>query len=129
MPPMIMVHDVDPAQELTKKIGDLSKIDVFHNQILVGVYQRPQQTKSGLFLADSTRQEDRYQGKVGVVLKKGKQAFVDDETTKFTDNVEVGDWVFYRVSDGFPITVNGVLCRLLEEVHIKGRVPSPDQVF
>lgn len=125
----MMTHDVDPALELTKKIGDLTKVDVFHNQILVGVYQRPVKTKSNILLPDSVRQEDRYQGKVGVVLKKGAQAFVDDETTKFTDDVNVGDWVFYRVSDGFPITINGVLCRLLEEVHIKGRVPSPDQVF
>jgi co-chaperonin GroES (HSP10) len=129
VPPMIMVHDVDPAQDVTKKIGDLSKFEVFHNQILVGVYIRPEKTKSGLILADRTRDEDRWQGKTGVVLKKGKQAFVDDETTKFTDNVEIGDWVYFRVSDGFPITVNGVLCRLLEEAHIKGRVATPDVVF
>jgi hypothetical protein len=51
VPPMIMVHDVDPAQDVTKKIGDLSKFEVFHNQILVGVYIRPEKTKSGLILA------------------------------------------------------------------------------
>ena len=43
--------------------------------------------------------------------------------------VEVGDWVFYRVSDGFLLMRNGTLCRLLEEVHVKGKIPSPDVVF
>lgn len=125
-----MAHAIDPAEELKQKVGDLSSIEVMHNQILVAVYIRPDRTASGLYLADKTRDEDRYQGKAGLVLKKGPLAFVDDETNKFHgQNVEVGDWVFYRVSDGFPLMLNGTLCRLLEEVHIKGKINSPDVVY
>lgn len=125
-----MAHAIDPAEELQKKVGDLSGIEVLHNQILVAVYIRPDRTASGLYLADKTRDEDRYQGKAGLVLKKGPLAFVDDDTNKFHgQNVEVGDWVFYRVSDGFPLMLNGTLCRLLEEVHIKGKINSPDVVY
>lgn len=130
MPASLMVHSEDPAEELRAKIGDISKVDILHNQILVAVYVRPEKTKTGIFLADQTRNEDRYQGKAGLVLKKGPLAFVDDDTNKFHgQNVEIGDWVFYRVSDGFPLILNGTLCRLLEEVHVKGKIPSPDVVF
>ena len=130
MPAALMVHENDPAETLRKMVGDISKIDILHNQILVAVYIRPEKTKSGIFLADQTRNEDRYQGKAGLVLKKGPLAFVDDEANKFHgQNVAVGDWVFYRVSDGFPLVINGQHCRLLEEVHVKGKIPSPDVVF
>jgi co-chaperonin GroES (HSP10) len=130
MPASLMAHSENPAGELRAKIGDISKVDILHNQILVAVYVRPEKTKAGIFLADQTRNEDRYQGKAGLVLKKGPLAFVDDDTNKFHgQNVEIGDWVFYRVSDGFPLILNGTLCRLLEEVHVKGKIPSPDVVF
>ena len=130
MPPALMSHIEDPANEIRKRIGDISKIEVLHNQILVGVYIRPEKTKGGILLTSQTRDEDRYQGKAGLVLKKGPLAFVDDDNNKFHgQNVDVGDWVFYRVSDGFPLVFNGTLCRLLEEVHVKGKIPSPDVVF
>ena len=130
MPASLMTHASDPADELRAKIGNLSQVEILHNQILVGVYVRPEKTKSGIYLSDTTRNEDRYQGKAGLVLKKGPLAFVDDDANKFHgQNVEVGDWVFYRVSDGFPVVINGTLCRLLEEVHVKGKIPSPDVVF
>ncbi len=130
MPPALMSHVEDPANEIRKRIGDISKIEVLHNQILVGVYIRPEKTKGGILLTSQTRDEDRYQGKAGLVLKKGPLAFVDDDNNKFHgQNVDIGDWVFYRVSDGFPLVLNGTLCRLLEEVHVKGKIPSPDVVF
>ena len=130
MPAALMSHIEDPANEIRKRIGDISQIEVLHNQILVGVYIRPEKTKGGILLTSQTRDEDRYQGKAGLVLKKGPLAFVDDDNNKFHgQNVDVGDWVFYRVSDGFPLVLNGTLCRLLEEVHVKGKVPSPDVVF
>ena len=54
MPPMIMAHEVDPKQKLLKEIGDLSKVEIFNNQVLVAVYIRPQKTKSGIYLSDKT---------------------------------------------------------------------------
>jgi co-chaperonin GroES (HSP10) len=130
MPAALMSHAEDPAKEIRNRIGDISRIEVLHNQILVGVYVRPEKTKGGILLTSQTRDEDRYQGKAGLVLKKGPLAFVDDDNNKFHgQNVDVGDWVFYRVSDGFPLVLNGTLCRLLEEVHVKGKIPSPDVVF
>jgi len=87
-----MQHDVDPKQKLIEDIGDISKVELFNNQILVAVYIRPQKTKSGIYLTDKTTDEDRYQSKVGLVLKKGPTAFVDPE----------GKWF-----DGITVDVNG----------------------
>tara|TARA_R110000868_G_scaffold73119_1_gene212542 strand:+ start:435 stop:830 length:396 start_codon:yes stop_codon:yes gene_type:complete len=125
-----MEHKEDQRAKLLSAVGDLSEIEIMHNQILVAVYIRPEKTSSGIYLTSNTRDEDRYQGKAGLVLKKGPLAFVDDDVNKFKgQNVEVGDWVFYRVSDGFQVTINKQLCRLLEEVHVKGKIPRPDVVF
>ena len=79
MPFMIMDHAVDPKQKLLEDLGDLSTVEIFNNQILVAVYIRPNKTKSGIYLSDQSREEDKVQGKVGLVVKKGPSAFVDDE--------------------------------------------------
>lgn len=130
MPPMIMQHDTDPANTLKKELGDLSKVEVFNNQLLVAVYIRPQKTKSGIILTDKTTEEDRFQSKIGLVVKKGPAAFEDQSGEWFKDiSIEENDWIIFRPSDGWSITVNGVLCRLIEDVNVKGRVKHPDQIW
>lgn len=130
MPPMLMKHDDDPARVIFDKIGDLSKFEIFGNQLLVGIYIRPEKTKSGLYLSDKTRNEDAYQGKAAVVLKKGPSAFVSDANYDFKgQNVEVGEWIASFVSDGRSIMLNGQLCRIIEDHHIRLKIPAPDMVF
>lgn len=116
-------------EEILGSIGDLSAIEVMHNQILVGIYMRGDKIGS-IFIPDKTQDEDRWQGKVGLVLKKGPLAFVDDGANAFHEQtVADNDWVIYRVSDGFSIDINGTHCRLLEDVHIKGRVADPSVIY
>src|ERR1700689_5201919 len=113
MPAMLMHHEEDPAKTITKKIGKLDDIILFGNQVLLGVYERPKMTKSGIHLSDHTRSEDKHQGKAALVLKKGPFAFVSDANYDFRgQDVKEGDWVAIFVSDGRPITINGQLCRL-----------------
>ena len=127
---MIMAHPVDPAVSIKKEIGDLKGFELFGNQVLIGVYERPEQTKSGIILSDLTRKEDQYQGKAGLVLAKGPSAFVTDANYDFKgQDVKVGDWVAIFVSDGRKIVINGQLCRLVEDHHIRLRIPSPDAVY
>lgn len=130
MPFMPMEHETDPVEHLKKELGDLSTIEVFNNQILVAVYIRPQKTKSGIILTSQTTDEDRYQSKVGLVIKKGPQAFLDSSGEWF-DDVEINedDWIVFRPSDGWSITVNNVLCRMIDDVNIKARVDQPDRVW
>ena len=130
MPQMLMKHDVDPAKVIMGKVGDLSNFVLFGNKILIGVYERPTVTKSGIHLADVTRKEDAWQGKSGLVLLKGPSAFVSDENYNFCEqNVEIGDWVAISVSDGRSIVINGQLCRIVEDQHIRLKIPAPDVVF
>lgn len=130
MPPMIMEHDGDPKQKILEALGDLSNIEIFNTQALVAVYIRPQKTKSGLYLSDKTIDEDRYQGKVGLLVKMGPHAFHDENGEWFNDtNFRLHDWLVYRPSDGWSITVNGVLCRMLSDTQIKMRIQSPDAVW
>jgi co-chaperonin GroES (HSP10) len=127
---MTMEHVGDPREAIRDAIGDLSNVDIFFNWVLVAVYKRPEKTKSGIILTDDTRKEDEYQGKAGLVLKKGVQAFVDDANTSFQgQNVNVGDWVVIRPSDGWQVMINGVLCRMVQDVQVRLRIPSPDTAF
>jgi len=130
MPFMLMEHKVDPKDKLLEELGDLSSVEVFNNQLLVAVYLRPQKTKSGIYLTDNTTDEDRYQSKVGLVIKKGPSAFEDNNGEWFKDiKITEGDWIVFRPSDGWSITVNGVLCRMIDDTNIKCRIDSPDRVW
>jgi len=130
MPYMRMEHETDPAEAIRKEMGDISDIEIFHNQVLVAIYIRPEKTKSGLYLSSQTRDEDKYQGKVGLIIKKGADAFVDDTGKWFKGvNLDVGDWIYFRPSDGWQITVHGQLCRILDDTDVRGRIPQPDTVW
>jgi len=130
MPYMVMDHEVDPKTAILEEIGDISNLEVFNNQIVVAVYIRPQKTKSGIILTDKTTDEDRFQSKVGLILKQGPTAFDDPSGVWFSEmDVSEGDWVVFRPNDGWSITVNNVLCRMIEDVNVKGRIDHPDRVW
>jgi co-chaperonin GroES (HSP10) len=130
MPHMEMDHENDPAELLRKQAGDITSVEVFNNQLLVAVYVRPQKTKSGLYLTDKTTDEDKYQSKVGLVLKMGASAF-NDTSGEWFEGIEIneGDWIVFRPSEGWSITVNGQLCRMIDDINVKGRVDNPDRVW
>jgi co-chaperonin GroES (HSP10) len=127
---MQMHHEEDPKDKILKELGDISDVEIFNNQVLLAVYIRPEKTKSGIYLSDKVKDEDRFQGKVGLLVKRGPAAFVDDgEWFSGMDFSEAKDWLIYRPSEGWQITVNGVLCRIFQDVDIKGRISHPDRVF
>jgi len=130
MPAMLMSHDTDPREALLEKVGSLESVELFNNQVLVAIYVRPEKTRSGIILADTTRDEDKSQGKVGLVVKLGSDAF-DDPSGKWFNGtkLEIGDWVFFRASDGWAISINQVPCRILDDTNVRGRVQQPDQVW
>jgi hypothetical protein len=126
-------HAGDPGKELLRKVGDISDFELFHNSVLVAIYLRPNVATLGgkdFHLSDKTRDEDKFQGIVGLVLKKGPAAFVEDANQRFYGcDVAIGDWVFFRASDGVAMKVNGVLCKRVVDVLIEGRIPHPDYVY
>lgn len=124
-----MHHEKDPADAIRAELGDIAGFDILHNQVLVAVYQRPAKTKSGLILASQTLDEDRYQSKIGLVLKGGPEAFKSSDAWVFPDTIREGSWIVFRPSDGWAVTVNGVLCRMLVDTSVKGVVTHPDLVW
>jgi hypothetical protein len=128
-----MFHAVDPRDDLRDKIGDISGNDVFHNQVLVAVYIAPQQMASGIWRPESNQDEDRYQSKVGLILKTGPKAFQDPSGVwEWPEDMGVGDWVYFRISDSWACTVNGArnnLCRVLKDGDLRGRIQHPDQIW
>lgn len=120
----------DPRKVHQEAVGDLSALEVFHAQVLVALYVPPKASKGGILFTDKHKEQEKWHSKVGLVLKKGPKAFADDEKTSFDGlTVEVGEWVYFRPGDGWPLKVNGVDCRILDhEFLIKGRVPSPETV-
>jgi co-chaperonin GroES (HSP10) len=130
MPPMMMDHEVDPKKKLLEDLGDLSSVELFNNQILVAVYIRPQKTKSGIYLTDKHVDEDRHQSKMGLLVKTGPSAFEPNDEGWFKgEEFNLNEWLVFRPSDGWSITIHGVLCRILSDTQVKGRVQNPDEVW
>lgn len=120
----------DPKQALLDAVGDLSKEKVFFNHILVATYITSEKTAGGIIRPQNNIREAEYQGKVGLVIQKGPQAFKDDAEVEFDgQNVERGDWVVFRVGDGFACTINGIPCRMLTDRAIRMKLTKPDVVF
>lgn len=125
-----MDHVNDPKEKLLRDLGDISKVEIFNNQLLVAVYIRPEKTKGGIYLTDKAKDEDKYQSKVGLVVGIGPSAFVDDSQAWFKNvSVKVGDWVLCRPSDGWTLEVNGALCRILDDTVVRGKIDRPDRVW
>lgn len=129
-------HDTDPKKVILDKIGKLPADIVQMSRILVAVYQPPivERTAGGLFLAQKIQDEDKlehlFQGKAGLVVAMGARAYVDDDQIQFHGTrVDVGDWVWFRPSDGLPVDVNEQFCRVFDsERYIIGKLPHPDMV-
>lgn len=119
------------AADILASIGDaLDKITVFHNQLLVGVYIRSNVTAGGVHLPDSAVDEDKWQGKVGLVLKVGQAAFKNDARNDFGGlSVKQGEWAMFRVSDAPALSINGVHCRLVEDINVRGVVETPEIIW
>lgn len=126
---MQMAHEEDPRQALLAKVGSVEDIEILAHYVLLATYIRPEKTSKGIYIPNETQKEDTFQGKVGLVVAMGPTAFVEDATTKFPIKIKVGDWVSYRVSDGWQLTIRGNPCRLLEDTHLKMRLAAPDTIY
>lgn len=132
-----MQHDVDPRKVIHQNLGDVSDIEVFNDRVLLAIYERPEKTKGGILMDIKTRKEDQYQGKICLVVKVGPMVNLD-KTPSAAGSLKAslrggefkeGDWVAVRPSDGWQLTINGQLCKLIEEAQIHMRVPDSDVVW
>ena len=129
----------DARQAIINSIGQ-KQIDAYEpaaNLILIGTYVRSDKTKSGLILGgDRTRAEDRFQGKVGLVLKVGPSVNSPDRPKVFAEPIKVGDWITYRASDALEFffvdpnrPLDGSSARLIEDGLVMSRVKDPESIY
>lgn len=123
-------HFSAQAELMKEMVGDLSKIHVMGNRVLVGIYIEPSKIgSSGLFRAKETLKESVYQGVVGLVLKCGVAAFVDDPENKVFFHGQfagAGNWVSFRAGDAKRTQIRGVDCRMVEDTLIDLIVDDPN---
>lgn len=123
----------DPKKAIQDTVGDLSGVYLMADTVLIGTYIRPQKTAGGIIRPTENVQEDVWQGKAGLILKFGPDAFKDtpDYTFNFDDggSLAVGDWCVYKVGDAWALNINGYPCRLVRDVSIKLKIANPGIVF
>jgi hypothetical protein len=120
----------DPKKAIIDAVGDLSKMDVFSDLVLVGTYIRNEKTAGGIIRPKEVLQEDEFQGKVGLVLKTGPLAYADweDETTA-GQNAKPHTWVVFAIKDTWPVQINGTACRFVPYEKLRARLQDPTAVY
>ena len=124
------------------RLGDISRVEIAQNELLVATYMRPEKTKGGIVLPHQNLKEDQYQGKVGLVVKIGKACRflrASAEGVAYGLDIQLHDWVVVRTSDTWPLELNGdpdvsdpaafVKCRLVYDDQIRMRIPFPGMVW
>ena len=120
----------DPRKAILNFVGDLDGFDVIGDRVLVGIYMRPETSKGGIIRPDVNKVEDLWQGKVGLVLKCGPDAFVNPDTgVKYEQALNPGDWGVFFVGDGKPMEVNGAACRMVKDISFVAKIDNPDMVL
>lgn len=88
----------EAKKEIEETIGDISDFEIWGDLVLVAVYCRPVQTRGGFHIGNEMPLEDVYQGKVGLILKIGPDAFTEVDKTFNGRKPAVGEWVYHNVN-------------------------------
>ena len=120
----------DPKAKIMEMVGDLTGYDVLGSRVLVGTYVAPRKTKGGIILTEQTIDEDRWQGKVGLVLKMGPAAFKYDGSFAYEGTKpEIGQWVEYRPAETSEVGIRGAPCRYIDSQNIRAVIPDPSLIY
>jgi co-chaperonin GroES (HSP10) len=120
----------DPKKTIFDMVGDLNQIEVIGDAVLVGIYIRPEKTAGGIIRPTINKQEDVWQGKVGLVLKWGPDAFRNPETGGMYEQAAgIGEWCVFKIGDGWSMHINDYPCRLVKDVSIRMKVKDPTVIL
>jgi hypothetical protein len=84
----------DPKKAIMDAVGDLSRVELCRDLVLVGRYISPDKVGS-IYIPQQSIGEDEFQGRVGLILKIGPLAFKYDDYNG--PDFQVGDWVVFGV--------------------------------
>jgi hypothetical protein len=118
------------ARELMSEVQpflDKTRIRAFGDDVLIAVYDRSgKQTAGGLWIAE-TNEEDKFQGKVGLILSMGPLCEGPEFDAWFGDDPpKVGDWIGVNIRDGMAMLLGKTTCRLVEWKYLRFPTAVPD---
>lgn len=129
----------DPRDVIMKRLGsDLCRIrTVLGARVLVATAPSPGRSKGGVIFSDKFKDEGRWQGKAGLVIKMGATAFKydprhpayewDEET--HGPKAHLGDWVGFFTSDAREIGFGGISCRLIWDADITSILEDAEAIY
>lgn len=130
--PLRVAHTSDPKELIIKEVGYLiPDFQPLGAGVLIVMYERGKQagdemvrTAGGIYVPETATgalANDKYQGKVGLVMAMGPIAFKEDDTHQWggvTPNIH--DWVMINVGDTYSFDLPGPRrARLVEDVNVK----------
>lgn len=110
----------------------LPTLRIQRNRVLVGTHVERTKTRSGLIMPSKRIEESRFQGKAGLILAIGPDAFRWEHLNgdRDPDAPKVGEWVFYRAADTWECGLGaGVPCRFVYDDSIVSTIEDPTQVW
>jgi co-chaperonin GroES (HSP10) len=132
---MKLSHDPGARERTLSAVQPyLDDIELFGNRVLVAVYEAPAEakTKGGIILTESSKEENIWQGKTGLVIKVGPWAFKDRDGVLWSDKefVEVGDWVSFHIGETRMFRLGGEHhCRVLTDRAVMAKIRAQDVVY
>ena len=120
----------DPKLAVWGALGSsIDGLTLYRNDVLIVTAPTMNKSKGGIIFTDPTKNEDRFQGKIGMVVKIGEVAFNDPEIWPNEDTrPTIGDWVVYRNADTHECAINKISCRFIKDYLIIGKVSAPDAI-
>ena len=97
--------------------------------VLVRPISVKSQTKGGIFIPDSTKEDMSYLTTVGQVIALGDLAYAEKEKFPNGPWCKQGDWVVFGRYAGSRIRIDGGEVRLLNDDEILGTVDSPEDIL
>lgn len=119
-----LLDQVTPALERTQ-------LRAVGHDIIVAVYDRAgKKTAGGIIIAD-TNEEDRHQGKIGLVLSVGPMCAKHPDWLDWFGGTppKVGDWVGLNIRDGHSFLLGKSTCRSVEWKYLRMQLDVPDLVM
>jgi hypothetical protein len=104
----------------------ISRTRVLRNRVLVASFVASERTAGGIIRPQKNMDEDRFQGKVGLVLKLGPIAFKFPEDPDGMDAPALHEWVLYRPGDTHEVGLGeGAPCRFIYDDLVQAIVENP----
>jgi len=98
-------------------------------RLLILPFTPPEKTKGGIMLAKQTLDKERIATVVGLVVRKGPDAYSDKD--KFPEGAwcDEGDWVIFGRYAGARFNIDGGDMRLLNDDEILAVVNNPEDIL